>query len=81
MIIRNTPSWGFPERTHDVETAVALSIDGTLQSASRLDAVEATADNAAAVMGRLAGVLVKKGLLDHEDVGYLLGTPFTVSES
>lgn len=66
---------------YDVETGVAVSIDGTGMGIDTLTDVQIAVDNAATVIGRLVSILVETGLLGREDVQQLVGSvPFVVVE-
>ena len=81
MYIENKVAYGLREvRQYDVATAVALSIDGTAPDDTQAGRAEATADNAAAVLGRLVSTLTDMGLLDREAIQYIVGGNFVVVE-
>lgn len=65
---------------YNLEIGVAISINDDGPDNDVAEAARATADNAAAVIGRIVSVLADKGLLDRDDVQFIVGGVFAVVE-
>lgn len=75
MYIEDQSSVSFKEwRKYDLETGVSMSIDGSTPYNDPVVNAQTTVDNAAAVIGRIVSVLASKGLLDRDDVQFLVGS-------